>query len=300
MILALTRRATALLLAVGLANAADPATGRFQFGISESLIGKNVTQAEAVKAIRVWATEIYRQAPGFTSFEVSVPSAGEVPKRLRQGDIDGVVVTALEYRSMATLVDSRVMVDESAPDGEEYLVLVHRDSGFKTLSDLRGRKIVFLDRPRMNLALPWMDMALANAKLGSPDTFFSAVSNNPKLNLTVLSVFFKTMDACVVTRRGLALMKELNPQVGVKLQAVATSPKLVPSILVYRKDCPAPRRRDFEHALQLLKGAPAGQQALALFEGTGVVQAEISVIRPALDLLAAHDLLRSRSGGAAK
>jgi len=272
----------------------------FRFALSETLVSKNVGTSDARQAMAAWESEIKRQVPNFVSFEVSVPSSADISRRFRSGEYDAVVVTAFEYPSIASLADSTLMINEATPEGEEYLLLVHQDSGIKSVSDLRGRKISIYDHPKMNVARVWLDTLLANSKMAPAENYFSTITTNPKLNLTVLSVFFKNMDACLVAKRSFATMTELNPQLSVKLQVLAASPKLVSSVLVFRKDTPAQSRRDFESALNSLKGAPAGQQALALFDGTGIVKTNASIMKASLELIAAHERLRQKAGSGGK
>lgn len=285
-----------LLVARDSARAAEAI--EFRFSMSESMIGKNVTTEEVRQAMSTWAAEVKKQLPNFQSFEIFVTPSHDIAGKLRAGQLDGVVVTPFEYQGLVPLVEGTVLIDESAPEGEDFVLVVHRDSGIKALSDLKGRALTIYDRPKIQIARVWLDNLLGTQKLGRMDGFFSSISNNPKLNLSVLSVFFKKSDACLVSRRSLDTMIEMNPQVGRDLIPLARSPKLVVSILVFRKGCPLDRRKAFEQALQSLKKVPAGQQALALFEGTGAIPSDAAVLRPSLDLIALQERLRSKTGSA--
>ena len=86
---------------------------------------------------------------------------------------DRLRLEGLDLPAVTALVDQSIMVNEAAPEGEEYVLLAHKDSGIHSVADLEGRKLSVYDHPKMNLARVWLDMLLANAKLGPVNSLFS-------------------------------------------------------------------------------------------------------------------------------
>jgi ABC-type phosphate/phosphonate transport system substrate-binding protein len=266
-----------------------------RLGMSGAMISKNVTRDEARHAMDVWGAELIHQFQMGFHLEVQVPGASDIPRLLKNNEIDTAVITIAEFAAIAPFVDGKVMLNQSAPEGEVYYLLAHQDSNIKSLADLKGRKLSIYDHPKMVLARLWLEGALAGAMLPGIDSFFGAVATTPKPNLAVLSTFFKNTDACLVNRPTFLTMTEMNPQLGIKLKVVASSPKLIPSLLVFRKNCSPEARRELKKAIDALPKSAAGQQALALFEVSGLVGADVSVLKPTLDLISSQERAHGRA-----
>ena len=110
---------------------------------NETLAGANVNDARA--AYLVWIDEYTRQTgklmaeivPG-----VFLPSE-DVIRGVRTGVIDCFGVTAPEFTKIIDMIDPDALVlQDYLADGMEYVLLVHNNTLFKKLSDLRGAQLV--------------------------------------------------------------------------------------------------------------------------------------------------------------
>jgi phosphonate transport system substrate-binding protein len=208
------------------------------------------------------------------------------------------ILEFLEVESFAS--QSLVMDDANARGGDEYLLLVHEDSGIKILADLRRKSVNVFDNPKMCLAAMWLETAFLSANLGAPQEFVGRIALQNKLSRAVLPVYFRQSDACVVTRRGFATMCELNPQLGRKLHVLASSPNLITGLMAFHKDFAFERRQKLQAALVGLNKTTAGQQALTLFESGPLVVVDASVLRTTLDLVKTHEQLLRKAVPARK
>ena len=140
----------------------------------------------------------------------------ELSRGLQSSLVEGFGVTAEECWRLSKEVkfDRLVVAINDGRITEEYVILVHRDSGIEGVGDLRGRRLLVLQNPRMSLATIWLDTLLIRKGLDPSPKFFSGVTSVNKLSQVVLPVFFRKNDACVVTRRGFQTMTELNPASG--------------------------------------------------------------------------------------
>ena len=284
----------------GGALGADSESQTFRIGASMLLVGE-VNENDARAAIRTWADVISRQTGMRIEYEPTVLASSEhLLQAVREGMVDGFAATLPEYLQVARYVDpTRIMVEEDyVKAGEEYLILAHQDSEIRTLSDLRGRNVLLYKTSTTSLVGDWLEALFNEANLGPPERFLAAVVPVPKLSRSVLPVFFRQADACLITRRGFDIMCEMNPQIARKLRVLATSPKLVPVVMAFHKDCPADRARQFETAVTGLHQTPVGRQVLTLFQSHGVVTAETSVLRTSEDLMRNAERLRERNGKA--
>ncbi len=270
------------------------ATGPFRMLVSEGVIGAEVNESDADVAMQAWRAAVAKEV-GF-QMEVRVANLAKLIHEVRDGQVDGFSSTTLEFLAVQNYSSQSLVIDE--PDlngGNEYLLLVHQDSGIQKLADLQHKLVNVYDNREMSLASLWLETVLAEANLGPPADFFSRLSVQNKLSRVVLPVYFRQADACLVTRRAFATMAELNPQLQHKLRSVATSPKFITSMMAFHKDCPLVRRQQFENAVVNLHKTAAGRQALTLFQSGQLVMSDMSMLRSALDLVKEHERLYSKT-----
>ena len=144
----------------------------------------------------------------------------------------------------------------------------------------------------MSLAEPWIDRALANAGLPEAGVLFGDVTHEMNVSRAVLPVFFRKADACLVTRNSFEMMCELNPQIRRRLELLATSACLVPSITCLRAGYDSTYRPRIVEALGDLHKEPKGEQILSLFRVDRLVPFEPHFMDSAIDLLTTDDVLK--------
>jgi phosphonate transport system substrate-binding protein len=207
---------------------------------------------------------------------------------IRGGTVDMFSVTVQEYRQVTPYVDtSRIITDDYG--GEELLLVVREGSGIMNLAGLRGRSLILQESPSTSLAEPWLTVSLWQDGLESPQQLFGHMTRNTKLSQVVLPVFFGQADACVVTRRGLDTMVELNPQLSRKLKVLLASPKMESAFFAWRKGYPANLKKPVLDRLLDLKSSAAARQVLTLFQSPGFTARDTDCLRPANTLLDAYE-----------
>ena len=114
----------------------------------------------------------------------------------------------------------------------------------------------------------WLDALLAQEHLGAKEAFFRKVEVVQSPTAAVLPVFFGKRPACVVEDTAYQTMVELNPQVKVALQVVASSPAYLNSITFLNTGgwSSAQARQEFVSALRDLHLEPEGRQLLLMFK----------------------------------
>ena len=189
---------------------------------------------------------------------------------IRSGSFHLSVVGAWDYLSMHIddVAKPMFVVTENGAVGRRYLVLTRRDSGLNALSDLRGKSIVKLEVAVVGAGLHWLDPLLSASRLGPQERFFGSVEVVGKPSAAVLSVFFGKKSACVVDESSFKIMKELNPQVGLALQVVASSEKFADVVICIREGGWSSEALKAEgiQALADLPQDPGGRQILTLFK----------------------------------
>jgi ABC-type phosphate/phosphonate transport system substrate-binding protein len=280
--------------------AAEPAgpnsSAPIRVAISESMIpGVNLNDARA--SMLIWI----KQVESGLNFQVDISprvfdTTAEIFRRLRAGLVDSVAVNIVEYRQIAEELDPSEVINDS--EGEEnYLLLVKRGSGIRSLHDLRGRRLLMLSGSRMCIANQWLSTVLDEEHLGRPEEFFGSVMEDPKPSRVVLPVFFGQAEACVTAKKSFDLMCELNPQVAKELFSVAASATLVVTFYMFRKNYRGVDRDRFVHAFSNVPGTVAGKQIATLFQFNSLKVRPHSCLDPGLALLEKADRIRARAGG---
>lgn len=294
-------RLIALLLLAGFmspARAEDPSTAGspaviLRVGFTSTMFTE-VNENDVRAAMKVWAQTLLKdQGLSVDPNVTMLNGAEEISRSLRDKRIDAFGITAEEYWStqkemqasdvVLALFDGRIT--------EEYVLAVHRESGIERIGDLRGRSINVFVNPRMSLATTWLDTFLIQTGMDQLSEHFGRVTHLNKLPKVVLPVFFRQNDACLVTRRGLQTMSELNPQVGQKLKVIASSPELVPIGFFFRGGFSKSAKKKAYDQFVTVHTTPAGQQALAVFQSGTLEIHPISVMRSALDVIEKHKRL---------
>jgi phosphonate transport system substrate-binding protein len=291
------RRALALMLGgwrlLPRAMAADGAPVRL--AISESLVSDvNINDARA--AMVTWLKRMEIDLNLVIEFSPKVfDTTEEILHRARTGQFDAVALNVVEYRQIADMLDASQIIAETA-GAEQYILLVKKSSGVRSLSDLRGRRLTMLQAPKMCVATPWLSTLLEQENLGQSDRFFGSVATDIKPARVVLPVFFGQADACLTSKRGFEVMGELNPQVAKDLAVIASSPALIATFYTFHKNYRGASRERLAKVYSDMPASAAGRQLATLFQFQGLAVWNASCLAPALAILDAADRARREPG----
>ena len=262
----------------------------FTIGFSEDSFG-DVNPSDAAASIEGWAQVLFSErGPECTPHLKILRDVREIEQALTNRLVDAVNLTTHEYFALR---DRVVLEDMSFPsvDGhltEEYVLLVHRNSGFTKLEDLRGRSLIVLKSPRASVAHVWLDVLLAEHGAPQLETFFGTHQEAPGFTKVVLSIFFRRGDAGLVTRSGFQSMIALNPQVGRELLVVANSPGLVTSVFGFRSDYVSPIRMQVLSGQDQWHTSPSGLQLLKLLQCDRLERHRPTILASTLALMNRH------------
>ena len=270
----------------------------FRVGFS-SMMFSDVNKNDAKAALKAWAQTVAGERGIETDPDPSILTGlDELTSALRNKQVDMVALLAEEYRALNAAVPLAPLFFAylNGKVEEVVVLLAHRDSGIERVEDLKGLRLITHSNPRASLAIPWLNSVLLEKGLRPTAEFLGLVSQNTKLSSVVLPVFFRQSDACLVTRSGFDTMSELNPQIGKALKVLATSPKMVPTLLCFRADYSPAFKDKLFAGLRDLHLSPAGQQVLTIFHSEKLEEMPASGLQSALDLLTHCEELRKASG----
>ena len=291
----------ALVLLPALALSQPPAASRLQARllVSRELIGKTINENDARASLVVWAGILAKARDlEIQPDQIRLVRWRELEESVRAGHLDALGLTVREYsRLRPYLWPGQVLVDERDMKKASYQVVVHGASGISSLADLKGKSMVVWDSTKMALASEWLAALLAEGRLGTPEQLLGRISWSAKVSGgAVLPVFFRQLDACLVSAQAMETLYELNPQLRQKLRVLAVSPPLVVNLFAFHKDLPQSTRERLIATLAEAHHSAAGRQALTLFQGESLVSVPPAVMDAALELLQRSERVRSRTG----
>lgn len=257
-------------------------------------ITADASEGEMRSAIRAWAKSVFAEQGLEAVTEPEILSPSRLRRGFEGGTVDFAVMTSEEFIAMESGIPfSDLFVPlQSSEMGEEYLLLVHRESAFQSVRELEGHHLGVFNHASMVVATTWLDVVLAREKLPVAEEFFGRIDRKPKAASIVLPVFFRSAEACLVNRRAFETMVELNPQLGKKLRVLATSPRLVPGIFVFSASFTTPTKDRLVKALRELHQSASGLQVLTLFQTSRLQECQNSAVQPVRDLLTERRRLR--------
>ena len=263
---------------------------------TDTLAGTNINDAQA--AYQTLISEYSREAGTVTAKTgpgVFIPSE-DLIRGVRQGTIDCVGLTALDYAKVLDCVDPDLLVvSDYLANGIEYVLLVHNSSPFKKVADLKGAQIVSHLHRDMVLLPAWLDTMLAAVNLPMADRFFGSNTLQDKVNKVVLPVFFRRADGACLARRSWDTAVELNPQIGRDLRPLAVSPRIVPIAICFRRNCNPEGRKMLLGSMLRLSSTTAGQQMAALYQTRGFIVRPVSIMKSSLEMVHQFEHISSQS-----
>ena len=223
----------------------------------------------------------------------------ELARLLNTEAADFTTLTTEEFLAMEeSLTGPLLMSVINGSVFEEYVLLLRADSGVNMLPELKGRRLSVVDNPQTSMADCWLEVLLGEQKLGSPEKFFSRVTRVAKASQAVLPVFFHQCDACLVTRKGFALMGELNPQLTNQIRVLAVSPQIVPHLTCFRAGFALSTKERIAKAAKEASSFIGGKQLMTIFQCDRVEELPSARLDSARELLAARARLRGNTDGA--
>lgn len=274
-------------------KAAESATGEDVLEVLfSSRMFSEVHRGDAKAAVIAWAASLAKsRGLDLKPSAIVVDGVDAIKEQLRASSVDVVAVATDEFAAL-DLDPSPVEVFLTEVDGdvnEEYQIVVHAESEITGLEGLRGASIFALENHRTALLSYWLEVALLQSGLAPAERFFGKITPANKPTNVVLPVFFHQADACIVTKRSLAMIEEMNPQVGKNLRVLMSSPPLIPSVgFVDPRAAAENEYINLPDVIAHLSESPGGEQFLRLFQGDALRIVPLSALDPTLELLAMH------------
>jgi ABC-type phosphate/phosphonate transport system substrate-binding protein len=287
---------TAIFPSASAAQSLQP--GAVSVGFSESYFsGVNRTDAEV--AFKAYLISVAREHGYSVTAQTTVfRTTTDFESAIRDGKVQVAIIPSWDFVSMdLTQFADPYLVTAKARILEDCVLLTPRNSGVGTFADLRGKNITILESQDSYISKKWVETVLMGERFGTPETFFGSVTTVSKPSAAILPVFFGKYQASVVSRSAFDVMREMNPQVGQKLEVVAASEPLLAAVICLSKTgwMNAKHREDLEKGLANLGSSQSGQQILTLFRVGKLAPYKPEFLDTVKRLKATHDRLAKQS-----
>lgn len=284
-----------LLLGPGLrADNPPPPTWRLRLGFNSSMfVGVNENDARA--SIRALSASIAHDHGITAEPNPQIFSGSDsIGRAVDAEQVDAIGLTTPEFKELADdrRFDRYLFSVHGEDPTEEYVLLVNRSDRLAQIGQLQGKTLVMVDGPRLSLAMPWLEVSLATAGLPEGGKFFRQITHQIKPTKAILDTYFHKSDACLATRAAFAAMTELNPQIGTRLQVLASSAPVIPSLFAIRTGLEAKTKEHVITVFTSVHETLSGQQALTIFQVTRVVERPLGALEPSFALLEQFAKLR--------
>ena len=230
---------------------------------------QDVTNTDIKAAVSVLIQKVAWKhfGKGESSFYETLP---EMATDLKNRKINVLATPAEEYMELRKKLPIEPLLITASDNGTELelLLLVRKDSGIRSLRDLKGRTIVMpLRNPRcLNMYMAWLETLLMEEGGKGINSYFSSVKETRTAAKVVMPVFFRQADACVVTRQVLDLTSELNPQISRDLTIISRKGKLSQGVIAVDRRLSEENKEQLRQAFLSLHKTPEGEQLLMLFK----------------------------------
>lgn len=209
--------------------------------------------------------------------------------------VDIVTLLPNEYIDLRTKipVDPIFVADFGKTFYQHFILLTRTDTGINQLGDLKQKKLIIEGAIQDTPPSMWLDIILMKAGFKEAKDFLGSFKGAQKPSQTILPVFFRQADACIVNSNSFNTMVELNPQLGKELKIIAVSPEFISAIVALRKDF---EFKGYIHeALDSLHKDPQGKQLLMLFRVSKLVPFLPVYLETVEELLKEHRNLKSKT-----
>jgi ABC-type phosphate/phosphonate transport system substrate-binding protein len=201
-------------------------------------------------------------------------SMEEIETAMNKKEIDILAITTQEYfllKEKFNLIPAFAgSINESIYT--QYVLIVRNNSEINSLSDLKQKIIALLQEKSSPLMNIWLSNILFSNKKPRKNIYFGKIKIEEKESNAMYSVFFKKADCAIVQKSTYNTLCALNPQFKQSIKIIDTSPDLLLSLSVYRKEANGEWIKLFFEAAKTVNLTTEGQNILKIFKSNKTVE----------------------------
>jgi ABC-type phosphate/phosphonate transport system substrate-binding protein len=279
-----------------LADQWDGLSSTLRVGFS-SRVFPDVDQRDARVAMELWTRELAR-GMGIKSTPVTsiYKNPADLLEAVKKGDLTVVTLPAIEYLQIRNKAPMAAIIVAASDSGtaRQYALIVRRDSGIKSLADLRGKTIIIPSSTKYEASHIWLHVLLMREIKQDRTLFFRQVRESSAASKAILKVFFKQADAAIVSHGALETSTVLNPQIGRELAVIAESKPLHGDITCVPNNISEKLRNSITNSALHVHETTTGKQMFTLFQIDRVIPFNPSYLSGLEELLLERDRLLAK------
>jgi phosphonate transport system substrate-binding protein len=235
----------------------------------------NADYNDAKAAIKVYVQNLQDQLlTGFSMRPVYFENTDDLLKNYTKENLAVISLSSVDYLAYKSkLMLNPVIVNSGKTDPmETYLILIRQDEKIKGLEDLTDMKFGMLPKENDPIPIMWLNVILSSGKTAKTDKPFSNIVTDKTESQLILSLFFGKLDACLVSKTAYETMVEINPQIGIRIKVLNSSPRYLRVVASFTSKFKKSRFSEglLQH-LTSLDNYAAGRQLFALTKTAKIV-----------------------------
>jgi ABC-type phosphate/phosphonate transport system substrate-binding protein len=260
---------TVLLLGIPATGQKGLTTGKtYTIGFALSLFeGKDVRDATA--AVEVWAMELVKAEKARIGIKSALyTDLDDMVKAVKQQKIDMAVLSTLDYLAIreSCKIEPALVAAKTGKIGDDCALITHASSGIHSLADLKGKSIAHVNNSRGVIFKRWYNAELAKEAQGKAKSAVPMWKESIKDEQVAFSVFFKQVDAGLISMASFQTLSEMNPQIKRNVTVLRTSPRFVISLMCWASEMTETERQDLKGIALRMNKNPSGAQILKYFQ----------------------------------
>ena len=231
-----------------------------------SFAGVDFIDAKVI--INMWIEKLVEDiGDGYYPKTYIMEDLSDVFAGLKACEIDMVVLDLMEYIKLSKQIDLTSALVDSSEEKElgEYVFLVHKDAKISELKHLKNKKVSIVRGGRGKISLMWLDVLLLRNGLPESSQYVVSLEKSANASKSILPVFFKKYDACIVTKSAFDTICDLNPQIRRKLTVLRKLSKIPYLITGFRHDYGQKHIDEISEMAINMQKTPEGEQIIKIF-----------------------------------
>ena len=174
----------------------------------------------------------------------------------------------------------------------KILLVVRAESEFKSLSQLKGKKLSIQKSIASDLGGLYLETLLLENKLPTTENFFLDTESAETSNRALVDLFFKKVDATLLSESHFQIAAELNPQILLQTRILVSSEPYLIFVAALRKGTPLEEIDGIKNSLLSVNKTAKGKRILSLMKIQGFKEISFNELTNVRDLIAKNQRLK--------
>ncbi len=227
---------------------------------------------------------------------ITISEENTIEKIVASGVPSIFQISSIEYVEYEKLFNSRpYVVGVTGPKVlEEFVLLVRKESGIKSIRELKNKKVASIGGISGLVAKMWLDTKILRLSNQNSEEYFKNIELVESPSKAMLSLFFKNSDACVINDYSFDILCEMNPQMNKGIIVIDQSEGLLPGLSVLVNSTDKPFNNYIDRFALNLPSEEHSKQMLVLFRIDDIIPFEEKYLDNVRKLLDDHKTLTKK------